>query len=406
MHYLNGLGVRLVVWKPLLVLAAVTAFLLIVFFHPVPDKPVPVLVLHKADPERQQVPLANWTYNPSHDHDTLTFTSFQCASAFPDLFAELDRSVAFWTARGGIDRADIDIDWRGDAAVRAKIVSNQLYIVESKNAMHGGYRERTLGVLHSIHRALLTSLESVPDIEFSFTVDDMSLLPVEGSRTIWTFARRTADDFMDRLWLMPDFNFWAWPSIGGSFANMQRRVRQDTKLEALMTAKIPQVVWRGVRWTNEQIRGALIDATMGKGWADVQVIDWSNQTDLALKKLSRSYSGRLNYLLNCRSVPIIHDLSWTTHYYHLLSASGPMQNYIAVQANFSDLEDKVYYYLIEHPDEAQRIADNAVATFRDRYTSPAAEVCYWRHLFKAWASVSFQLDLEERGVTYEEYMWV
>lgn len=60
-------------------------------------------------------------------------------------------------------------------------------------------------------------------------------------------------------------------------------------------------------------------------------------------------------------------------------ADGPNQNYVAIRRDFFDLEWQVQRYLND-PAAAQLIADNAVATFRDRYTSPAAEACYWRRL--------------------------
>jgi hypothetical protein len=31
--------------------------------------------------------------------------------------------------------------------------------------------------------------------------------------------------------------------------------------------------------------------------------------------------------------------------------------------------------------------------FRDRYLTPAAQACYWRKLFNAWATVGFEPEL-------------
>ena len=53
-------------------------------------------------------------------------------------------------------------------------------------------------------------------------------------------------------------------------------------------------------------------------------------------------------------------------------------------------------YLLAHPEEAKRIADNSVKTFRERYLTPAAEACYWRALFREWAGASFRPELYER----------
>ncbi len=97
----------------------------------------------------------------------------------------------------------------------------------------------------------------------------------------------------------------------------------------------------------------------------------------------------MKLLQNCRSVVVSHKLNWTEPWHHLLEASGPTQNYILVDRNFSNLEKNMKYYT-EHLDEAQRIADNSVATFRERYLTPAAQACYWRKLFRGYAKVSFK----------------
>lgn len=69
--------------------------------------------------------------------------------------------------------------------------------------------------------------------------------------------------------------------------------------------------------------------------------------------------------------------------------SGPEQNYVLVKSDYSDLKEKMEFY-ISHPREAERIADNNVRIFRDRYLTPAASACYWRRLVERWAMVSFE----------------
>lgn len=59
-----------------------------------------------------------------------------------------------------------------------------------------------------------------------------------------------------------------------------------------------------------------------------------------------------------------------------------------VERNFSDLEQKIQA-LLSDKDQAKRIADNGAAIFRDRYLTPAAQACYWRYMFNAWADISF-----------------
>jgi hypothetical protein len=70
--------------------------------------------------------------------------------------------------------------------------------------------------------------------------------------------------------------------------------------------------------------------------------------------------------------------------------------------------------LLANPAEAQRIADNSVATFRERYLTPAAEACYWRSLWEGYAEVSEAPALwagkeedkreKKRGLRYETFM--
>lgn len=115
-------------------------------------------------------------------------------------------------------------------------------------------------------------------------------------------------------------------------------------------------------------------------------------------------------------------MQWIQHHHYLLSASGPTQNYVEVERDFSDLEPKIQY-LLAHPDEAERIADNCVKTFRERYLTVAAEACYWRALFSAYSEVAFEPDpMEEvntglktdasevqekrRGTRFETYVFV
>jgi hypothetical protein len=249
------------------------------------------------------------------------------------------------------------------------------------------------------------------------------------THTVWSFARNINNEAEERVWLMPDFNFFASTPVGSSYLDMQRRAALHD--QAIMD-KIPKVVWRGVKWTNEHIRGNLLDKTEGKEWADVKEIDWKDEDKTDVMRMDelcrymfvahtegRSWSGRLKFLLNCDSLPIVHNLEWTAEFYHLLIPDGSDQNYIPVKDDFSDLEEKVQYFL-EHPHQAQRIADNAVATFRARYTTLAAEACYWRRMIHGWSDVAFKPEPFEkatvnvsgkayeedllRGITYEEWM--
>jgi hypothetical protein len=130
----------------------------------------------------------------------------------------------------------------------------------------------------------------------------------------------------------------------------------------------------------------------------------------------RSYSGSLKYRQLCRSVVVSHKLQWIQHHHYLMSSSGPNQNFVEVERDFSDL-GAAMDDLLAHPEKAKRIADNSVQVFRERYLTGAAEACYWRKLFNAWKEVSFEPVLyngvvdgekhlrgQKRGVRYETFM--
>lgn len=59
--------------------------------------------------------------------------------------------------------------------------------------------------------------------------------------------------------------------------------------------------------------------------------------------------------------------------------------------------------LIQDPAEAQRIAKNSVETFRERYLTQAAEACYWRALWRGYASVSESVETK-RGTRFETFL--
>ena len=124
-----------------------------------------------------------------------------------------------------------------------------------------------------------------------------------------------------------------------------------------------------------------------------------------------SYSASLKYRQACHSVVISHKLQYIQHHHYLLSSHGPTQNYVEVERDFSDLPAKMER-LLAHPEEAQRIANNSVKTFRERYLTPAAETCYWRTLWRGYAEVAEKPKLwvedggkrKKRGLRYETFL--
>ena len=112
----------------------------------------------------------------------------------------------------------------------------------------------------------------------------------------------------------------------------------------------------------------------------------------------RSYSASLKYRQACMSVVIAHKLQFIQHHHYLLVSSGPDQNFVEVERDFSDLSEKMQQ-LLDDPALSERIANNSVATFRDRYLTPAAETCYWRKLLDGWTSASPKISRDVQSST-------
>lgn len=305
----------------------------------------------------------------------------------------------------------------------------QLYLVNFEN-MSNTF-SRGLASLHSLQRALTAAPDrrDLPNIEFEYTTEDYS----EGSQPLWTYSKKDGDD---SAWLMPDFGFWSWPEVKtGSYQKIRRRIAavddgatvDGTFHPGLdFSEKDRRLLWRGNVITSPEIRGKFMEATDGKNWADVKALDWGNKEDIQANLLpmedhckymfvahteGRSFSGRGKYLQNCRSVFVAHKLEWREAHHGALESSGPNANYVEVERDFSDLENKMEN-LLAHPDQAKKIADNSVRTFRDRYLTPAAESCYWRRLIRGYGSVcDFEPRLYNdtegrkwRGVPFESFV--
>ena len=95
-----------------------------------------------------------------------------------------------------------------------------------------------------------------------------------------------------------------------------------------------------------------------------------------------------------------------------LTLIPPLQNYIKVKRDWSDLDDKMKA-LVKDQDKSQRVAAESRRVFRDRYLTPAAEACYWRKMFHTWKSaMAFEPRKYEtfengtqvrRGVSWERF---
>ncbi|KAJ9106362.1 hypothetical protein QFC21_001508 [Naganishia friedmannii] len=386
-------------------------------------------------------------------------TADQCQVAFPHLYQEADRAQGYFADRGGISKADVDLaEEEGNA--RVVILNNTLFV----KAFRGGYNSRTQASLATIYRTLLTSPQSLPDVEFVIQTGDA------GGGTVAAFAlSRKAEQ--EHLWLMPDFGFFSWPEPGISSYLEIRQETMDRERDIASGArrpldlvgwqfeedivsevkigqeshtnigldedvtdtgpnswsgKIPKLIWRGV--PQVEVRHELLRAAEGQPWSDVQSLDWGRVNDedkktnggdlktmpehcdyrYLMQTEGWGYSGRLKYLQQCKSVVIAHPMEHIQHYHHLFDTnpSSPSQNMIEVARPLEEHLPALMEHLIAEGDErAQLVAENSWRDLREGYISPAANECYFRYAIRAYAAVqAFKPDLEGRSASYESFL--
>ena len=284
------------------------------------------------------------------------------------------------------------------------------------------HRKKVVATLSSIFRSMtaIPDRRDLPNIEFAFTIEDMADEP---GHPLWVLTRRAQDQ---QVWLMPDFGFWSWNVQGiGPYTQVVSEIK-EREVDSHWEQKQKKLVWRGKPSFSPKLRRALLDVARGKSWADVRALRWQDTESMSHDFISsvdqcqymfiahvegRSYSASLKYRQACHSVVIAHKLQWIQHHHYLMVSNGTQQNFVEVERDFSDL-DRTMTFLIENPQEAKRIADNNIKTFRERYLTPAAEACYWRELIRGWGEVSFRPELYEvvdgktraRGLRVESFM--
>lgn len=386
-----------------------------------------------------------WSFEYGRDDRNAGLSEDQCSVAFPGLFEDVERGARYWKDNGNIPKSRLDEVDLQPGMTRAMIYKGDLYIVSSSSKGED-HRRKTLATLSAMHRALaaMPLRRTAPDIEFIFSVEDKASDVVGVGYPIWVFARKPSEA---SLFLMPDFGFWAWDNMIngqnneiGSYDDVVEKVKQ-VEQGVTFAEKEAKLVWRGKLSFAPKLRRTLLDVARGQQWSAVKELNWKvKQNYMTLEDHckyqyiahvegteplhsapltttptnnpppGRSYSASLKYRQACRSVIVAHKLQYIQHHHYLLSAHGPTQNYVEVERDFSDLANTMARLLAD-PAEAQRIADNSVRTFRERYLTPAAEACYWRRLWAAYASVSESPKLwrdearrTKRGLRFETFV--
>ncbi|KAH8919472.1 hypothetical protein BT69DRAFT_1337280 [Atractiella rhizophila] len=330
----------------------------------------------------------------------------QCEMVFDKRnWIEADRAASYFKRRGGISSSDLDKAMERGANARGVILRNRFYVKDYR----GGQGTRTLATLAAINQAVLTSLHPVPDIEFVIQTTDTGDASL--GLPIWVLGRKEREE---HLWLMPDYSWYSWPEPGvGSF---QEVADQCLEREAGLTwkTKLTSLFWRGALLI--PIRREFMELANKFEWGkDIMEINWGSPKDVLKTQAEHcdykflghvegfAASGRLKYILQCRSVTVAYKMEYLQHFHHLFDTSPTSKTQNMVE--FKDLKElpNIMQDLIQYEDKAERIANTSFEFFR-KNLSPSAVDCYWRRLFKRWAEVqNFQPMLNPRTPSYNSF---
>lgn len=368
----------------------------------------------------------NTTFNP----DDLTMTKDECDAFFPKLYDEIERSKKYYTEKEVWDKAYLestcDDGWWPHA--RFVIYNNRLYIKYLKNA---GFT-RTEAAAALLHQAVSLSREKLPNVEFCVGMHDW------GSKGKFSLDRRPEQE---DLWLMPDYGYWSWPEHVGMYNEMRQKLAKVDN-EVGWKGKKDLLFWRGSMRVGTSDREGLMETAKGYPWNEMKEIVWGDPTKgpISMEDHCRykfhaypegnTYSGRVRYLQNCAVVIVTHEQRWIQHYTHLWNGEWghPDQNIVYVPKPLDDDPEKGILVHVQDSDKmvrnrawerlpevmdkllkddamAQRIANNVLKTFRDRYVTPATAPCYWREAIRAFASVQkYEVQLDGTETTYENFL--
>lgn len=126
-------------------------------------------------------------------------------------------------------------------------------------------------ILHSLHRAILTSPSPLPDTIFALNVNDIP------RPNTWSFARSDDDLSPSTPWLMPHYHSWSWamPTLGPLDEVLSKIEQMEKQLS--WDKKIDKAVWRGTKLQNPDwspgLRRSLLDTWKEKQWADIEATE-------------------------------------------------------------------------------------------------------------------------------------
>lgn len=163
--------------------------------------------------------------------NSLDLTEDQCQAAFPRNYETLLRISQYHKSRGGITKEDADKAGE-DPNARFILSDGQLYIAKYKP----GFQSRALAVIQSLHAAVSSSPEPLPDVDFSMGVDDFG----RGVPARWELTSLEKDS--EKTWLLADFGFYNWPEARTGHWTSFRAKAQKINSEMSWSQKIPKLV--------------------------------------------------------------------------------------------------------------------------------------------------------------------
>jgi hypothetical protein len=250
------------------------------------------------DTETTSTTEADWQFQHGRDDRDFGMSEYKCNAAFPGLFEEVHRAVA-WRAeqKKNVTLGELDSIKIERGRVRVLIADGHIRILEASHS-YDDQRKRALAILYSLHRAISADPKAIPNVEFILSADDMVDTP---SQPIWAITRRAQDQ---NLWVMPDFGFWSWDIEDiGSMDELAAQVIRDEDGKS-WDHKIPQLVWRGTTTMLPKLRLALLDASKGKSWSNVAALTPAAHPE---NYVSAAEQCRFMYLAHAEGTYIVHE---------------------------------------------------------------------------------------------------